>query len=277
MSFRSRCLKSGFAFVCSRVSLVGNFERLSPGSHSPHLFREEDVTGLCRLIRFSCGRIRPISCSFTGTLMTDLFATVFSPSPSPASPVDRFFRSSGSGRDSPRTLVAEEIIKLHIGTPPLHKAENSHFLPDLPQSNLRKRSSMAETSSETEEFTFGTPTDPSPEMLPAKRRPPTTPPPAPDEMDICEEPGPRTARVHSPPPPSPESSSDESDMCDIRPPDERTRYLRRKKRAEQIAAYRMRELKDDRDSRSARRNNSLSPKASKIMKQTVKKVKFEGY
>jgi hypothetical protein len=208
--------------------------------------------------------------------MTDLYSTVFSPSPSPASPVDRFFRSSGSGRDSPRTLVAEEIIKLHIGTPPLLKTENNHFLPNLPRPNLRKRPSMTETFSGVEEYTFGTATDPSSDMLPAKRRPPTTPPPAPDEMDICEDSDPRTSRVHSPPPPSPESSSDESNMCDVRPPDERTRYLRRKKRAEQIAAYRMRELKDDRDSRSARRNNSLSPKASKITKQTVKKVKFEG-
>jgi hypothetical protein len=70
------------------------------------------------------------------------------------------------------------------------------------------------------------------------------------------------------------SSDSDDDMCEMRPPDERTRYLRQKKRAEQVTAYRMRELKDDRESRSARRNNRLSPKSTRVTKPCIKKVKF---
>jgi hypothetical protein len=43
---------------------------------------------------------------------------------------------------------------------------------------------------------------------------------------------------------------------------------------EQVAAYRMRELKDDREIRVAKRNNPLSPKRERIMKVSLKKVKF---
>lgn len=97
-----------------------------------------------------------------------------------------------------------------------------------------------------------------------------------EEMDIKEDPPsptPLADRPHSPPPPD-ISSDSEDESCEIRPPDERTRYLRQKKRAEQIAAYRMRELRNDRESRVARRKNPLSPKAAKVAKQTARRVKF---
>jgi hypothetical protein len=207
--------------------------------------------------------------------MTDLFPAFVSPSPLHTSPVERFLRSPGSGRDSPRTLVAEEIIKLHISTPPIHQTEKP-FILNPPKSKSRKRFSVVESlSSDPESAAAFTPAaDPSLEMSPSKRRPPRPTPAVADDMDICDDSSLRPSRVHSPPPPLADSDSD-SEMDDTRPADEQTRYLRRKKRAEQIAAYRMRELKEDRDLRCARRNNSLSLKASKITKQTAKKVKFE--
>jgi hypothetical protein len=63
-------------------------------------------------------------------------------------------------------------------------------------------------------------------------------------------------------------------MEEYRAADERTRYLRRKKRVEQVAAYRMRELKCDRELRVARRSNPLSPRPERTMKVCMKKVKF---
>jgi hypothetical protein len=36
----------------------------------------------------------------------------------------------------------------------------------------------------------------------------------------------------------------------------------------------MRELKDDRETRLARRNNPLSPKSTKVTKVCIKRVKF---
>ena len=97
-----------------------------------------------------------------------------------------------------------------------------------------------------------------------------------EEMDISEDPPsptPSSTRSQSPPPPDVPTDSDD-DMNELRPPDERTRYLRQKKRVEQVTAYRMRELKDDRESRIARRRNPLSPKSAKVTKQYLKKVKF---
>jgi len=94
-------------------------------------------------------------------------------------------------------------------------------------------------------------------------------------MDITEDPSsptPSSNRAHSPPPETPSDSDDEMD--EVRATDERTRYLRRKKRMEQVAAYRMRELKDDREIRVAKRNNPLSPKRERTMKVCLKKVKF---
>lgn len=93
-----------------------------------------------------------------------------------------------------------------------------------------------------------------------------------EEMDTTEEPPSPTPTRHSPPPQACSSSDDE--MEEICIPDERTRYLRQKKRAEQISNYRMRELKDDRETRVARRNNPLSPKSTKVTKVCIKRVKF---
>jgi len=210
--------------------------------------------------------------------MTDLFPASVGPASSRPSPVDRFFRSSGSGRDSPRTLVAEEIIKLHIGAPPNYQTENKPFKLNTLKANSRKRPSVPENLSDSEEPTFPQTSESSSETSPTKRGPPPPMTPvAPDEMDICGDSTAKLSRAHSPSPPLLDASSDDDDddMHDIRPPDERTRYLRSKKRAQQIVAYRMRELKADRDLRCLRRNNSLSPKASKVITQIVKKVKFE--
>jgi len=91
-------------------------------------------------------------------------------------------------------------------------------------------------------------------------------------MDTTEEPPSPIPTTHSPPPEAYISSDEE--MEEIRIPDERTRYLRQKKRAEQISSYRMRELKDDRETRLARRNNPLSPKSTKVTKVYIKRVKF---
>ena len=135
---------------------------------------------------------------------------------------------------------------------------------------------MAENLSDSEEETFPQTSESSSETSPRKRRPPPPMTPvAPDGMDVCEDSTAKTSRVHSPSPPLLDATSDDDDMHDIRRPDERTRYLRSKKRTQQIVAYRMRELKDDRDLRCSRRNNSLSPKVSKVIPQIVKKVKFK--
>lgn len=94
-------------------------------------------------------------------------------------------------------------------------------------------------------------------------------------MDISEDRcSPSPSCPHSPPPPEFPSDSDEEMDEDLQPPDELARYLRHKKRAEQVSAYRMRELKDDRETRLARRNNVLSPKSRKVNKICSKKVKF---
>jgi hypothetical protein len=216
--------------------------------------------------------------------MTDLFSPLAAPTPSRPSRMTQFFRQSASGRDSPRTLVADELFNLHIGTPPLQR-EREHreqetlksFKLEIPTSKLRKRTiasgSLAEIkSSEGQDPLFG--------ISPTKRRSPRKSAAAMlsplEEMDTTEEPP--TLPFHShlrpiSPPPEIVSSDDEMDELDI--PDERTRYLRQKKRMEQISNYRMRELKDDRESRIARRNNPLSPKSTKVKKVCIKRVKFE--
>jgi hypothetical protein len=192
--------------------------------------------------------------------------------------VNRFFRSSASGRDSPRTLVAEEIFKLHIGTPPISQDDMKPFHLETPRGKGSKLLCLnKELLEATPEVSSA---DPLFRITPSKRRssrkvsPPLLSPL--EEMDISEDPpSPTTSstRSQSPPPLDGSSDSDE-DMCELHPPDERTRYLRQKKRAEQVTAYRMRELKGDRESRSARRSNPLSPKSTKVTKQCIKKVKF---
>ena len=192
--------------------------------------------------------------------------------------VNRFFRSSASGRDSPRTLVAEEIFKLHIGTPPIPEDHMKPFHLEIPRGKSWKRTRLNEKLPEaTPEVSSA---DPLFGISPTKRRSSRKVPsillsPL-EEMDISEDPPsptPSSTRSQSPPPPDGSSGSDD-DMCELHPPDERTRYLRQRKRAEQVTAYRMRELKDDRESRIARRNNPLSPKSTKVTKQCIKKVKF---
>ena len=210
--------------------------------------------------------------------MTDLFSPFAAPAPSYPTSVNRFFRSSASGRDSPRTLVAEEIFKLHLGTPPIPQDDLKSFRLEIPRGKARKRPCLNEELPEsTPEVSSA---DPLFGISPTKRRSPRKVSPIPlsplEEMDISEDPPsptPSSTRSQSPPPHDVPPDSDD-DMCELRPPDERTRYLRQKRRAEQVTAYRMRELKDDRESRSARRGNPLSPKSSKVTKQYLKKVKF---
>jgi len=214
--------------------------------------------------------------------MTDLYSPFAAPVPSHPSAVSHFFRSSASGRDSPRTLVADELFKLHIGTPPIQEKETKPFNLEIPVGRAKKRPSFNENSTSPEPNTSNQ--DPLFGTSPTKRRSPRKAP-APllsplEEMDISEDPPSPTpigVRSMSPPPPDlgQDSDDDMEGLEELRPPDERTRYLRRKKRAEQIIAYRMRELKDDRESRAARRSNPLSPKSTKVSKTVcVKKVKF---
>lgn len=210
--------------------------------------------------------------------MTDLFSPFVAPTPSHPMAINRFFRSSASGRDSPRTLVAEEIFNLHIGTPPIREDDMKAFHLEIPRGKASTRPCLNEELPEaTPEVSSA---DPLFGISPKRRSPRKVPHilllPL-EEMDISEDspsPTPSSTRSLSPPPPPDGSSSSDDDMCELRPPDERTRYLRQKKRAEQVTAYRMRELKDDRESRSARRNNPLSPKPTKVTKQCIKKVKF---
>jgi hypothetical protein len=212
-----------------------------------------------------------------GVKMTDLFSPFSAPTPSHPSPVNHFFRSSASGRDSPRTLVmAEEILKLHIGTPPIPQDDFKSFTLEIPPGKARKRPYRDENQSVGDKRA-SSPPDPLFGISPTKRRSPGKVTPtllSPlEEMDIREDPLSPTHRSQSPPPSDLSSDSDD-DMCELHPPDERTRYLRQKKRAEQVTAYRMRELKDDRESRISKRSNPLSPKSTKITKQCIKKVKF---
>ena len=214
--------------------------------------------------------------------MTDFFSRLSAPTPSYPSSMSHFFRSSASGRnssgrDSPRTMVAEEMLKMHIGTPPLQPERTKAFTLAIPPSKLKKRSPAREVADQN---TISSAQDPLFRITPPKRRSPrrvSTAFLSPlEEMDISEDPpspSPHLSRPHSPPPEIASDSDEEMDdeLC---PPDERTRYVRQKKRAEQVSAYRMRELKDDRESRVARRNNPLSPKSAKVSKVCLKRVKF---
>jgi hypothetical protein len=214
--------------------------------------------------------------------MTEFFSPLTVSAPSQPSPLSHFFRSSASGRDSPRTLVAEEMFKLHIDTPPIQaiQVETSKkfsFSLEIPHERTRRRSHVIENLSVGKTLSSQ---DPLYGISPTKRRSPRKATPAIlsplEEMDIKEDvpsPTPLEDRPHSPPPPDISTDSDD-ELCEIRLSDERTRYLRQKKRAEQIAAYRMRELKDGRETRIARRNNPLSPKAAKVAKQPARRVKF---
>jgi len=188
------------------------------------------------------------------------------------SPVSRFFQHSDSGRDSPRTVVAEELLNFHISAPVLQEqGKRGSFTLQIPPRKLKKRIRSEDISA----------TSP-PDMDSASRRrsprnyTPSVSPPL-EEMDIDVQTPlstPSSTRSRSPPPLDPPSDLD-MDMDEVlSPADELTRYLRRKKRAEQIAAYRLRELKEEREARSLRRNKSLSPKVAKASKGCTKKVKF---
>ena len=208
--------------------------------------------------------------------MTDLFSPLAAPTPSRPSRMTHFFRASASGRDSPRTLVADELFNLHIGTPPLQKQQDKvakSFNLEIPRSKLRKRTIpqvepvRMDTSNSDQDPLFGI----SPSKRRSQRKSVSALLSPLEEMDTTEEvASPTTSTSHSPPP----DLSSEDEMEEIRLPDERTRYLRQKKRAEQICNYRMRELKDDRETRVARRNNPLSPKSTKVTKVCIKRVKF---
>jgi len=218
--------------------------------------------------------IRKKKCS--NQSMTDLFSPLGTSTPPHPPSVSRFFQPSESGRDSPRTLVAEELLKFHI-SPPTSENEilDSSISLHFPSRELRGRSRLADSISVSPS------NRPSPitSSSTVRRSPRITayqPVPQLEKMEVdFEDPvlmRPRCSR--SPPPLSP--PSDDSDDLDkvAMPMDERTKYLRRKKRAEQIASYRSRELKEGREARSIRRNNSLSPKSTRVTKGCTKKVKF---
>jgi len=218
--------------------------------------------------------------------MTELHTRPFTAAPAPIRPpsVTHFFRpSSPSGRDSPRTIVAEELFRLHIDTPPLSIQDRDSSLIELPRPTKINKHHGEESEGSTQPVTppptqhealFGT-------CPPKRRRSPRRLAPVilspltesvSQEMDIGEGTQVPSSRPRSPPPPEISVDSEEDD--EICPADDLTRYLRRRKRMEQISAYRVRELRDDRESRLARRNNPLSPKSTKVTKLSVKKVKF---
>lgn len=210
--------------------------------------------------------------------MTGLFSPLPAPTPSYPTSMSHFFRSSASGRtssgrDSPRTMVAEEMLKMHISTPPIQQERSKAFTLEIPPSKLKRQTQITDQDSVDREQ------DPLFRVTPPIRRSPrrvSTAFLSPlEEMDISEDRcSPSPSCPHSPPPPEFPSDSDEEMDEDLQPADELARYLRHKKRAEQVSAYRMRELKDDRETRLARRNNVLSPKSRKVNKICSKKVKF---
>jgi hypothetical protein len=237
-------------------------------THQPRASSHCPTKGRCHRpsTNFTNRHFIKLSFFFISPRMTDLFSPLaVSTSSHSSSVVGHFFNgSSSSGRDSPRTRVAEEMFKLHIGTPPIPKEDVisfSHFS----HGKVRKRSSPSPPRTP--------PSDRIDEMSPSKRRSrklhSVTISPV-KGVNISSSP-PQESRPHSPPPPEVTPSSDD-EMDVIRPADERTRYLRQKKRMEQIHIYRMRELRYDRESRIARRNNL---KASKSATQSCgKRVKF---
>jgi hypothetical protein len=158
-------------------------------------------------------------------------------------------------------MVTEEMLNLHLSTPPIQD-EIKPFTLQIPRSKTKRRS----------ENCVG---DPLFATEPARRSPRRISPvmlsPL-EEMDTTEDPPsptPSSSRARSPPPLDTPSDSDDDEMDEVTAADERTKYLRRKKRTEQIAAYRMRELKYDRELRITKRNNPLSPKKERIGKLCV--------
>jgi hypothetical protein len=202
-----------------------------------------------------------------------------SPAPSHPSHLQHLFRSSESGRDSPRTLiVSEQLFKFHIETPPIEPESLNRPMESPVKSIARplEPSFMAidnRMSLPPQDPLFSRPQR---KVRRSRRRTPALSPL--EEGDTVEEiiVSHSFSRARSPPPLINSSDDEDEMMSDIRPPDEGTRYLRRKKRAEQVMEYRMRELRDDRDARASRRNNPLSPKASRVEKISAKKVKFLG-
>lgn len=153
------------------------------------------------------------------------FATSASAQPSPMS---RFFQTSESGRDSPRTLVAEELLNFHISAPALQEqGKRGSFTLQIPPRKLKKRIRSEDISATSPPGMDSASTQRPP---PRKYTSPISPPL--EEMDINVQTPPSTpssTRSCSPPPLDPPSDLD-MDMDEVlSPADELTRYLRRKK------------------------------------------------
>src|SRR5204863_1507130 len=102
--------------------------------------------------------------------MTDLFSPFVAPTPSHPSRMNRLFRSSASGRDSPRTLVmAEEILNLHIGTPPVQQDELKSFIVEIPRGKAKTHLNGNENLSEVVRGSSSSP-DPLFRLSPTRRR-----------------------------------------------------------------------------------------------------------
>jgi hypothetical protein len=194
-------------------------------------------------------------------------------------PLQHLFLSPESGvsrRDSPRTrVVSEQLLKFHLETPRIDPESLSTPTLDSPQ---EPTSFPSDSSSMAVDSPSSTPPyDPLFATSPKKRLRRSGSPPLStlEECDMIEITDFRSSRSRSPPPPS-QNSDSEDDLGmreSIKVPDELTRYLRKKKRTEQIVQYKRRELQHDRETRVRRRNNPLSQTRDEVAK-TSKKVKF---
>ena len=214
--------------------------------------------------------------------MADVFSLLAAPTPSHPSTVNRFFQSaSASGGDSPRTITAEEIFKLHISTPPIQQEDLQPFHLETPCGKKKRRPRINQNSlSQNSLLRSSFSGDVLSGLSPAKRRSPSPEKVSPvrlEEMDMGKDtlsPTPLSACPQTTPPHDTSDSDSDEDTSELARPDANRLYFRQKKRAEQISAYRNRELKYDRELRYVRRRNSLAPKSAKVTKLRIKKVTF---
>jgi hypothetical protein len=201
---------------------------------------------------------QPLCCG----IMTEFCFSLQSSNSSASAPLSRI-QSSVSGCDSPRSLVADELFNLHISSNSKSDSHQEHILSDQAQSR------EVQTASAIDQPRL---TDSSPQKQSPLRR-------NHDEMEVDDEdtrptsPAPLN-RPHSHPLFSVVSDVEDNMDKEISPPDELTRYFRQKRREEQIAACRLRELREEREARVLRRNKSLSPKPAKVRKSCTKRVRF---
>ena len=202
------------------------------------------------------------------------FRPSFSGSNSSFPSIARIFQRDESGRNSPRSQVAEDLSHFHITHPSMEEKNfqrNQSFSVEIPQRKVTRQSYISDVIQSNEKSTEEDIMSPTSAGSPS---PQTDSGPSYDDMDIDVLPNRDTITVqicHSSPPSIVPSDSEGDTEENISPPDELTRYLRQRKREEQILACRLRELKDEREARIQRRNKLQT---SKVTKSCTKKVRF---